>query len=90
MYCLWITPVSTPSIFSLSYTCEHLRNQLVEGNKVAVSVFNETGGEGENAVGAGTYLAVFKWIDLVKYRCVPVNFSTPEKKAIDQYILQQQ
>jgi len=87
IYCLWITPISTPSMFSLTCVSVNLRNQLVEGAKVAMSVFNDTGGERMDGIGAETYMAVFKRIEIEKLRCVPVNFSTSEKNAIKQYVL---
>jgi hypothetical protein len=90
LYCLWVMPISTPSMFSLTCVSEHLRNQLVEGSKVVMSIFNDTGGEGSEAVGAGTYMAVFKRVEIEKLRCVPMNFSTPEKNAIKHFVMRSQ
>jgi hypothetical protein len=88
LYLLWITRVSTPGLFSLTCVGEHVRNQLVEGAKVVMSIFNDTGGYGDSgeALAAGTYMAVFKKVDVEKLRCVPVSFSTGEKFAIKEYI----
>jgi hypothetical protein len=92
LYSLWITRVSTPGLFSLTCVCEHIRNQMIDNGKVIMSIFNETGGYGEagEALAAGTYMVVFKRIDTAKLRCVPVSFSTMEKKAIGEYLLQYQ
>jgi hypothetical protein len=90
LYSMWVTPVSTPSVFSLTCVGEHIRNQLVEQNKVVMSIFNDTGGYGNagEALAAATYMVVFKWIDLEQLRCVPVNFSSREKNAIKEYLSQ--
>ena len=89
LYSLWITRVSSPSIFSHSCVCEHIRKQMTEGDgKVVMSIFNDTGGVGKvgEALAAGTFMVVFKKIDLEKIRCVPINFSTQEKRAIREYV----
>jgi hypothetical protein len=90
LYSMWITPVSTPSVFSLTCVGEHIRKQLVQQSKVVMSMFNDTGGYGKagEALAAGTYMVVFKQIDLDHLRCVPVNFSSKEKDAIKKYLSQ--
>jgi hypothetical protein len=87
LYAMWVTPVSTPSVFSLTCVGEHIRQQLIENGKVVLSIFNDTGGYGEagEALAAGTYMVVFKRIDNEKLRCVPLNFSSKEKNAIKEY-----
>jgi hypothetical protein len=59
---------------------------LTANDQVVVTIFNGLGGEGEEAVGPGTYLIVFKRLH-EKKRCVPVNFSVMEKYAMKQRIL---
>jgi len=88
LYCVWVTRVSTPGTFSITCVGEHLRKHFVEDEKVIMSIFNDSGidGDGEEDVGAGTYMVVFKKIDVEKIRCVPVSFSTLEKKAVKEYI----
>jgi hypothetical protein len=87
LFLLWVTRVNTPGLFSLTCVAEHVRKQMVEGARTVMSIFNDTG-EGRDsgdAIAAGTYMAVFKIIDVEKLRCVPVSFSTAEKKAIKEY-----
>jgi hypothetical protein len=90
LYSMWVTPVGTPSVFSLTCVGEHIRNQLVDESKVVMSIFNDTGGYGKSgeALAAGTYMVVFKRIDLEKLRCVPVNFSSKEKNIVREYVAQ--
>ncbi|PVH94425.1 hypothetical protein DM02DRAFT_191429, partial [Periconia macrospinosa] len=90
LYSIWITRVSTPGLFSVTCVCEHIRKQMIENGKVIMPIFNETGGYGKagEALAAGTYMVVLKRIDTAKLRCVPVSFSTMEKKAIGEYLLQ--
>ena len=88
---LWVTRVSTPSVFSLTCVGEHIRNQLREKRgKIVISIFNDTGGYGKfgEALAAGTYMVVFKKIDIEKLQCVPINFSAREKKAMKEYLSQ--
>lgn len=89
LYSLWVTRVSTPSVFSLTCVGEHLRKQFIENGKLIMSIFNDAGrdSEGEEGGGPGTYMVVFKRIDALKQRCVPVNFSTREKEAIKGVVL---
>lgn len=89
LYTMWITRVSTPSLFSLTCVCEHLRNQLVENGKVVMSIFNDTGGYGEagEALAAGTYMVVMKRVDVEKLRCVPVGLSSLERKVVKEYMV---
>jgi hypothetical protein len=88
LYMFWISRVGTPGLFSLTCVCEHVRKQMVEGAKTVMSIFNDTGKEGDSgdAVAAGTYMVVFKKIDVEKMRCVPVSFSTKEKNAMRYYV----
>jgi hypothetical protein len=88
LYCVWVTRISTPGIFSITCVGEHLRKHFVAGDNVIMSIFNDygiSGVGGEEDVVAGTYMIVFKRIEVEKMRCVPVNFSTMEKKAIKEY-----
>jgi hypothetical protein len=87
LYSIWVTPVSTPSVFSLTCVGEHIRNQLIKQDKVVMSIFNDTGGYGNagEALAAGTYMVVLKRVDVEKLRCVPVSFSSKEKNAIEEY-----
>ncbi|KAK7189674.1 uncharacterized protein CC84DRAFT_1176743 [Paraphaeosphaeria sporulosa] len=89
LYTMWITRASTPSLFSLTCVCEHLRNQLVENGKVVMSIFNDTGGYGEagEALAAGTYMVVLKRVDVERLRCVPVSLSSLEKKVVKEYMV---
>jgi hypothetical protein len=90
LYAIWVTPVKTPSVFSLTCVGEHIRKQLVEHGKVVMSIFNDTGGYGESgeALAAGTYIVMLKRIDVDKLRCVPVNLSSGEKTAVREYVAQ--
>jgi hypothetical protein len=90
LYAVWVTPVKTPSVFSLTCVGEHIRKQLLEHGKVVMSIFNDTGGYGESgeALAAGTYMVVFKRIDIEKLRCVPVSLSSGEKSAVREYVAQ--
>jgi len=92
LYLLWITRVSTPGLFSVTCVGEHIRKQMVEDGRTVMSIFNDTGGYGEagEALAAGTYMVVFKKVDVEKLRCVPVSFSTREKNAIKEYLAQYQ
>jgi hypothetical protein len=84
LYTLWVCPVSTPAVFSMSCVCEHVRQHLRAGAMMIVTVFNDLGGEeGDVIAGPGTYLVGLKKID-EQQRCVPVNFSRQEKAAIKQ------
>lgn len=89
LYTMWITRVSTPSLFSLTCVCEHLRNQLIDNGKAGMSIFNDTGGYGESgeALAAGTYMVVLKRVDVERLRCVPVNLSSLEKKVVKEYLV---
>jgi hypothetical protein len=82
LYAIWITPVKTPSLFSL--TC------VGEDGKVVMSIFNDTGGYGESgeALAAGTDMVVLKHIDVEKLRCVPVNLSLGKNIAVREYVAQ--
>jgi hypothetical protein len=82
LYLLWVCPISTPSVFSMSCVCEHIRRHIRAGAKMIVTMFNDLGGESvEVTAGPGTYLIGLKKMD-EKHRCVPVNFSSREKAAL--------
>jgi hypothetical protein len=68
---------------------EKLRSQLTEDGKVATSIVNGTGdyGEAGEALAAGTYMVVLKRVDVDKLRCLPVSFSTLEKKVAKGYLM---
>jgi hypothetical protein len=87
IYTLWVSRVSTPSLFSITCACEHLRRHLIARERVVVTLFNDLGdeGDGEGEGEAGTYLVVLKEVD-GKQQCIPVNFSGKEKGAMKQRI----
>ena len=55
-----------------------------------MSIFNDTGCyvESGEALAAGTYTVVLKRVNVEKSKCVPVSFSTLEKRAVNDYLLQ--
>jgi hypothetical protein len=63
---------------------EYIRKPLVENGELVMSLFSVAGGYGEawEAVGAGTYMIVFKRFDLGRMRCVPVSLSTRRRKLL--------
>lgn len=54
-----------------------------------MSIFNDTGGYGGagEALAAGTYMVVLKRVDGERERCVPVSFSSLEKRVVREYFV---
>jgi hypothetical protein len=82
LFTVWVCPVSTPSLFSMSCVCQHIHRHLLAGDGMVVTLFNDLGGDGGEP---GTFLVGLKKVD-GKMRCVPANFSKAEKSAVREAV----